>query len=170
MNILLDISWSLVFFLAIPTFFLITLIHEGSHALAAKYYGFSPRIIPWPTKILGYWTFGACIWTFPIGCPVWADPHVRRMISRMPRIVNLIVLIITGVCLLFIPTGSAVFTIVKIVQVAMAIDFIVNTCGIYTSNESNDAWRSFEGIPSLIPYVKVVSMAAIVIVSLTLIM
>lgn len=109
------------------------LIHEGSHALTAKYYGATiVTFQPWPNTSLGRFTWGSVSWTGLLS----RNEHGRVGIApRVPAFVATLLLPL-----------FAYYKLPDELLILLAgglIDQIVNSLGISTNSDMQDWCRSF---------------------------
>lgn len=119
--------------LALPAFFVQTVLHESAHALTAVLLG--GRITwfhPWPSLEGGRLRFGGTTWSGParLAGSFW--------VYAAPRLLDALQL----AALWWLPWSPAVF----VARVAAAVDFTWNTIGIATAHQDNDAWRSLNAL------------------------
>jgi hypothetical protein len=127
-------NWVLVAILAIPAFFIQTVIHEASHLIIPKLSGYKVWLYPYPHKRNGRFYFGYAEWEGrPLPIPLYGFTLL------MPRLADIFIIIAIG-ALVSHSRGGDVFTALKVWQGAALVDFSYNTLGIFrhVRNDANE--------------------------------
>lgn len=128
-----------VLLLALPAYFLQTVLHEGAHALAVLYRG--GRVVwfhPWPAIEDGRFVWGGTAWSGRV--------KLERdwLIPAAPRLVNLAQLAVLAPLR---PASHWGQLLVTLALLAAAVDFGVNTAGIFRERHVCDAWQTYDALP-----------------------
>lgn len=128
-----DFVWWIALIAALPVWLLQNVMHELMHGLAILPWGWRFKIWPFPGRINGrfYFAYVEYLNVNNITIPGygWVAVHL------MPKIYNLMVLLVGTLLFLFVPFGAVGHTIITTLIIAQLIDFTTGMVALFRSSE-----------------------------------
>jgi hypothetical protein len=137
------VHWIVLLVALVPFWLLQNIIHELAHGLALRLgWGWRFSIWPFPSMKLGQFTFAHVIYE-PTVTAVAPTSKGWGLVSIMPKIVNVVFLIVTAVLATALRTVSPVAAVLcALFASCNLVDFSVGMAGIFRQEPNqSDIWR-----------------------------
>lgn len=156
--------WITVIASVLPFWLLQNIIHELSHGLTACVgWKWKFSIYPFPSMKLGRFSFAHCLY-FPDANSKTFSKKGFGIISIMPKIVNIIFMIMCAFVGIIYPDNQIVLALMAVFSCCNFIDFVFGMSSVFrlTPNKS-DLWRFIESFNLNICFARVVTALSMIL-------